>query len=62
MSYKTTKQVSWGILQACMLWYEGADPEYYGFDREISNLGKKLADILFIKADKIYSKRIGGKL
>ncbi len=59
MRFSTTKEIAWAILQSSMLWYEGADPEYYGYPKKISDPGKKLADALFKRADKLYSKTNG---
>lgn len=45
------KQICWNILQCCIFWYEGAEPTQYGYDKECSRIGKKLADNLFIRVE-----------
>jgi len=47
------KKIAWDIIKCCMLWYEGAEPTYYGFDRELSDQGKIMADSLFMRVEKI---------
>ena len=47
------KVVAWDILRCCMLWYEGCEPTSYGFDKEISRIGKQLADALYNRTEKL---------
>ncbi len=51
MTKLTTREIVWQILQSAILWYQGADPEGYGYSKEISKIGKKLADALFKKGE-----------
>ena len=57
MSLNIYKTITWDILRCSMLWYEGADPECYGYDKEISRIGKNLADSLFVRAEKFVNAK-----
>lgn len=57
------KEICWDILRATMLSFEGADPKAYGFDPEISRIGKNLANALFKRSEKLIQEfKKSGKL
>lgn len=57
MRYVNPKHVAMDILQCAVLWYEGADPEAYGYSKDVSVIGKKLADDLFERSKIIFRRQ-----
>ena len=47
------KEITWDIIRSVMLSYEGAEPKNYGFDAEVSAIGKKLADALYDRVERL---------